>query len=86
MGKRKRINLNAIASSEDYVASKRRHKEYIQQCHKAFMMKGSSVVGEITEDWHPDTVTISVFGKPLVLSWGEYQSLNCKNLGFKRLS
>jgi len=76
---RQRINAAAVCSSANYTASKRAHLEMLKRNHSSVSLMSFS--SEKT-DWHPTHKTIMVFGKPMVISYDEYQSHNLKELGF----
>lgn len=78
---RSRINRAAICSSANYIASKRVHKKYLEEAHASFTGFSFSTSSEKT-GWHPKTKTIMVFGKPIVISYEEWQLHNLKALGF----
>ncbi len=77
---RRRINKNAVCSSENYSASKRVHQSALQEAHSSFsLMAVSSKVAEedkITLGKQflraAQLVTINVFGKPLKITKSEY--------------
>ncbi len=76
---RKRINKNAVCSSENYTASKRVHREYLQEKHNHFCMM--TVSGEISIDVPakaPRFKTIRVFGKDMQVTIDEYNT-HCKD-------
>lgn len=68
---RQRINKAAICSSANYAASKRVHKQHLEEAHASFCAFSFSTSSE-KSDYHPKTKTIMVFGKPMVISYEEY--------------
>lgn len=79
---RKRFNPNAVCSSENYSASKRIHKELLQERHNSFsvnMATFSSVEGEgkkaaLLPVAKSHMVTIHVFGQPVKVTQEEYEN------------
>lgn len=78
---RSRINRAAICSSSNYALSKRLHREYLKEAHASFTGFSFSTSSE-EPAWHPATKTIMVFGKPMVITYSEYEERNLKELGF----
>lgn len=77
---RKRINRNAICSSDDYKRSKRAHINMLKQCHNEFCLM--LVNGEISIDVPTENnkfKTIRVFGKSMRVTVDEYNK-HCKLL------
>lgn len=73
---RKRINKNAVCSSENYSASKRVHQEYLKESHSSFCALKVSDSEPLSQDRllfrQHRMVTIRVFGKPLQVTEKEY--------------
>lgn len=83
---RKRINRNAICSSDNYRASKKAHIDMLEERHSHFC--NMVISGEISIDIPiikdnvvtPRFKTIKVFGKNIRISVEEY-NIHCKALG-----
>lgn len=78
---RKRVNKNAVCSSDNYRASKKLHIDMLKEKHSHFCMM--IVSGEISIDVpakHPKFKTIKVFGKDIRVSIEDYNN-HCKALG-----
>lgn len=74
---RKRINKNAVCSSENYSASKRIHADMLKENHKNFCIM--VVSGEIKlKTASPKFKTIKVFGKEMRITIDEYNTY-CKD-------
>lgn len=75
---RKRINRNAICSSENYKASKRVHQEFLHELHSSFCIAGYSDSSPLSQDRlmfrQHRMVTIKVFGKVLQVTEKEYEA------------
>ena len=77
---RRRFNRNAICSSENYMASKKAHRDFLSESHSHFC--GLMVSGEIALDvptvkdgkFQPKFKTIRVFGKEMRLTIEEYDT------------
>lgn len=82
---RKRINKNAVCSSENYSASRRVHQEYLKELHNSFCTLGVSDSEPLSQNRllfrQYRMVTIRVFGKPLQITEKEY-STYC--MGFRK--
>lgn len=84
---RKRINANAVCSSENYAASKRVHQTMLKAKHNSFHMFAASekceelsIKRQIVLDNMP--VVVKVFGKEITITKREYEE-HYKALGFK---
>lgn len=79
---RKRFNRNAVCSSENYSASRKAHIALLEENHKSRAYL--TVSSEIDTNFSPVYInrTIRVFGKPMTISYWEYQEHNLKELGF----
>lgn len=83
---RKRINRNAVCSSDNYEASKRVHIDMLEERHSHF--SNMVISGEISIDvpiFKDNTVTpkfktIRIFGRNIKVSINEYNT-HCKNCG-----
>lgn len=83
---RKRINIAAVCSSDNYSTSKKIHLSMLEEKHSHF--KSMTVNGEIAIDVPvlkgemitPKFKTIRVFGKNMRVSIEEYNT-HCKELG-----
>lgn len=72
---RKRINRAAICSSENYRASKRAHKVFLEESHRNFNLLAISEkinCGSIPHDHPPKWVVIKVWGKLIQITYSEY--------------
>ena len=78
---RKRINRNAVCSSENYSASKKAHLDFLREKHDHFC--GLMISGEIKFDvptvdsngkFQPKFKTIKIFGKEMRLSIEEFNT------------
>ena len=78
---RKRMNRNAVCSSENYEASKRVHQDFLKEKHSHFC--GMIVSGEIKIDFpitdsngefRPKFKTVTIFGKQMTLSFEEFKN------------
>lgn len=82
---RKRINRNAVASSDNYRLSRKLHMEMLEEKHTHF--SGIAVSGEISIDQPilrngkvlQQYKTIKVFGKNMRVTIEEYNA-HCKSL------
>ncbi len=77
---RKRINKNAVCSSENYKTSKRVHQELLRENHESFCMMVVSGEIKINVSASPKFKTIKVFGKDIRVSIEDYNN-HCKALG-----
>lgn len=68
---RKRVNRAAICSSENYVGSKKLHRQMLEEKHKSFCFV-------ITNTAAPKHKTIKVFGKDMQVTVDEYNT-HCKD-------
>lgn len=83
---RKKINRNAICSSDNYEASKKAHIDMLEEGHSHF--SNMVISGEISIDVPifkdnavtPKFKTIRIFGRNIKVSIDEYNT-HCKNLG-----
>lgn len=83
---RKKINRNAICSSDKYEASKKAHIDMLEERHSHF--SNMIISGEISIDVPifkdnavtPKFKTIRIFGRNIKVSIDEYNT-HCKNLG-----
>lgn len=83
---RKKINHNAVCSSDNYEASKKAHIDMLEERHSHF--SNMVISGEISIDVPifkdnavtPKFKTIRIFGKNIKVSIDEYNT-HCKNLG-----
>ena len=82
---RKRINRNAVCSSDNYSASRKAHLDFLKERHDHFC--GFMVSGEITFDvpkvtskggFEPKFKTVRIFGKEMKLSIEEYNTFYVK--------
>lgn len=71
---RKRINLNAICSSDNYKASKKAHQNMLKEKHKDFSFIASTIS---STPYIPKYKTIKVFGKEMTVAREEYLE-HCK--------
>lgn len=71
---RKRINTNAICSSDNYIASKRAHQNMLKEKHKDFSF---TAVTTPSIGYVPKYKTIKVFGKEITITRDEYLE-HCK--------
>ena len=77
---RKRFNRNRLCSSENYIASRKEHFDFLKEKHDHFC--GLMVSGEITLDVptikgeviQPEFKTIRIFGKEMKLTIEEYNT------------
>lgn len=78
---RKRINRNAVCSSENYSASKRVHADFLKEKHDHFC--GLMISGEIKFDvpvvtpegsFEPKFRTITIWGKQMTLTIEEFKT------------
>lgn len=88
--KRKRINLKAVCSSDNYESSRSAHKAYLEREHQAFVMMMKA--GEIritaeeapkTEEFHPRAVVALLLGKERTFTWEEYTEHPLAFIGVK---
>ena len=83
---RKKINRNAVCSSDNYEASKKAHIDMLEERHSHF--SNMVISGEISIDVPiikdnavtPKFKTIRIFGRNIKVSIDEYNT-HCKNLG-----
>ncbi len=83
---RKKINRNAVCSSDNYEVSKRVHIDMLEERHSHF--SNMVISGEISIDVPifkdnaitPKFKTIRIFGRNIKVSIDEYNT-HCKNLG-----
>lgn len=75
------MNPKAVCSSQNYELSKKLHKEYLEREHSSFVFTGFRT-NVSSHNWHPEKVTVRVFGKPTTVSWAEYK-IHYEPLGFK---
>ena len=83
---RKKINRNAVCSSDNYEASQRVHIDMLEERHSHF--SNMVISGEISIDVPifkdnavtPKFKTIRIFGRNIKVSIDEYNT-HCKNLG-----
>lgn len=73
---RKRINVNAICSSDNYRVSKRVHQNMLREKHKNFTFVAISTP---SKPYTPKYKTIKVFGKEMTITMEEYLE-HCKGL------
>jgi len=74
---RQRINPAAVCSSSNYYASKRVHRKYLEEKHREFILSGFDKIPAT-----PKSVVITVFGKPMRVSYSDYVNHNLQALGF----
>lgn len=75
---RKRINANAICSSDNYRASKKVHQNMLKEKHKNFSFMAVSTSSNPIH-YTPKYKTIKVFGKEITITMEEYNE-HCKDL------
>lgn len=73
---RKRINTNAICSSDNYMASKKAHQNMLREKHKDFSFMSTQIS---STPYIPKYKTIRVFGKEIIVTREEYLE-HCKGL------
>lgn len=73
---RKRINTNAICSSDNYRASKKAHQNMLREKHKDFSFMSTPIS---STPYIPKYKTIRVFGKEMIITREEYLE-HCKGL------
>lgn len=75
---RKRINKNAVCSSDNYRASKKLHQELLKENHENFCMMVVSGEIKINASVSSKFKTIKVFGKEMQITMDEYNA-HCKD-------
>ena len=73
---RKRINTNAICSSDNYMASKKAHQNMLREKHKDFSFMSTQIS---STPYISKYKTIRVFGKEMIVTREEYLE-HCKGL------
>lgn len=76
---RKRINRNAVCSSENYNSSKRAHIEMLKENHANISLLTVNTPS-VSKAFTPKYKTIRVFGHEMRVSM-EYYNTYCKDLG-----
>lgn len=74
---RRRINVAAVCSSDNYIFSKRAHVAFLQRAHERFISlieSGELELVETTVEIKPSFVIIMVLGREMKLSYEDYLS------------
>ena len=83
---RKRINRAAICSSANYEASRRAHRNALEENHKCFLAlvdSGVITIPEVCVEPNPETIVLGrVFGKYIEMP---YRMAKSNNLIWKRI-
>lgn len=82
---RKRINTNAICSSENYKASRKAHIEMLREHHSTFVPVENNT--DSKEGFKPfklsvAMVAVSIFGKKVVITKDEYDE-HCQGMNYQ---